>query len=116
MTIDPPGIGAKVGIPVIVPIPGMAMPVRSIITAVVIGSPPENGVETPNPAQTARAIRSPEPMNPFNPRPRDDHAAVRVPRGPADPARSGRVRLLPRGAAGRGRGRRPATVSARVPA
>jgi hypothetical protein len=59
MTIDPPGTGDTAGIPVMAPIPGMAMPARSMSIADVISSPPENGVKTPNPAQTARAIRSP---------------------------------------------------------
>jgi hypothetical protein len=55
MTIDPPGTGVAVGIPVIAPIPGIPMPVRSISIAVVIVSPPENEVRTPNLAATGRA-------------------------------------------------------------
>lgn len=42
MTIDPPGTGVAVGIPLIVPIPGIPMPVRSMSIAVVIVIPPEN--------------------------------------------------------------------------
>jgi hypothetical protein len=69
MTIDPPGTGVAVGIPVIVPIPGIPMPVRSINMAVVIDSPPEIGLKTPNPAETDGANRSPDPGQSPNPRP-----------------------------------------------
>jgi hypothetical protein len=70
MTIDPPGIGATDGIPVTAPIPGTAMPVRSMSIADVIGSPPENGVETPNPAQTARRSGRPADASLQPPAPR----------------------------------------------
>ncbi len=70
MTIDPPDTGVMLGIPVIVPIPGIPMPVRSINMAVVIGSPPENVVKTPKPCRNgpgdplARPGKSPEPTAP----------------------------------------------------
>src|SRR5262249_47898724 len=116
MTIDPPGTGVAVGIPVIVPIPGIPMPVRSINMAVVIDSPPEIEAKTPNPAETDGANRSPDPGQSPEPPARDDNAAVQLPPGPTAPAGPGRFRLLPGGDPRRAFRHRPTALPSRLSA